>query len=146
VPSSDIDCLTMAIDERRVIIRTFTRTGQWPIGLEIRGFADRMESRWDSGPRFHRILAPADVRGCPPGGLGTYSSNVSWTKFLTTRIFRKERLRLVKHSRRRIGKHEVQVRNEIARPSSSAREVDLYTSPKLREALLKEMVGIKRTC
>jgi anti-sigma regulatory factor (Ser/Thr protein kinase) len=76
VSPSDIDCLTMAIDEAasNIIRHTYGSRPDARLTLEIRTFSDHLEF-WleDSGPKVPpeawRPRALDDVR---PGGLGTY--------------------------------------------------------------------------
>jgi len=104
VPSSDVDCLTMAVDEAasNIIRHVYKDQPSGHLKLDVRAFADRIEfTLEDSGPKVSpgswRPRTLDDVR---PGGLGTFFIKCFMDEISYDEDFPEgNRLRLVKHFR-----------------------------------------------
>lgn len=102
VPSSEVDCLAMAIDEAasNIIRHVYRDRPSGRLAMEVRPFPGRMEFVLeDSGPKVSpeswRPRALEDVR---PGGLGTYFIKCFMDEISYDEDFPEgNRLRLVKH-------------------------------------------------
>ena len=102
VPASDMDCLTMAIDEAasNIIRHVYKNQPSGRLGLEIRAFPDRMEfTLEDSGPKVSpESWRPRTLEDVRPGGLGTYFIKCFMDEISYDEDFPKgNRLRLIKY-------------------------------------------------
>ncbi len=102
VPASDVDCLTVAIDEAasNIIRHAYGNRADGRLSLDVRTFPDRIEFLMeDTGPKISpeawRPRALEDVR---PGGLGTHFIKCFMDVISYDEDFAGgNRLRLVKH-------------------------------------------------
>jgi len=102
VPSSDVDCLTMAIDEAasNIIRHAYGNRPDGLLALDVRTYSDRIEFLLeDSGPKISPdAWRPRTLDEVRPGGLGTYFIKCFMDVISYDEDFvGGNRLRLVKH-------------------------------------------------
>jgi len=102
VPSSEVDCLTVAIDEAasNIIRHAYGNRPDGRLALDVRTFPDRIEFLLeDSGPKISPdAWRPRQLDDVRPGGLGTYFIKCFMDVISYDEDFvGGNRLRLVKH-------------------------------------------------
>ena len=101
VPSSEVDCLTVAIDEAasNIIRHAYGNRPDGRLALDVRTFPDRIEFLLeDSGPKISPdAWRPRQLDDVRPGGLGTYFIKCFMDEVAYEDVPEGNRLRLVKY-------------------------------------------------